>query len=139
MNSSTTYVNKWITSRGEVLDFDDAPVKLFRPHPPGHPQGHHFFKGCPGLLITLFIPCPALYINTLISLFFKCPALIHHTHFSSNPRASPEGEMGAEQFDQRIMKKPEKPERPEDFSCQVSTLYMVHYWTIHRVQQVIYY
>ena len=55
--------------------------------PPGHPRGHHFFGGCPGLLITLFFPCPALYKHSNHS-FFQCPALIDHTHFSSDPEAA---------------------------------------------------
>ena len=58
--------------------------------PPGHPRGHHFLGGCPGLLITLFSPCPALYKHSNHS-FFQCPALIYHTHFSSDPVADPGG------------------------------------------------
>ena len=69
---------------------DYAPVKLFCPHPPGHPRGHHFLEGCPGLLITLFFSCLAIYKHYNHS-FFQCPALIHHTHFSSDPGAFPGG------------------------------------------------
>ena len=57
---------------------------------PGQPRGHHFFGGCPGLLIALFFPCPTLYKHSSHS-FFQCPALIYHTHFSSDPRAAPGG------------------------------------------------
>ena len=70
------------------------------PPPPGQPRRHHFFGGCPGLLITLFFPCPALYKHSNHS-FFQCHALIYHTHFSSHLKAFPGG-MGAEQFDRRI-------------------------------------
>ena len=59
--------------------------------------GHHFSGGCPGLLITLFLPCPTLYIHSN-HYFFQCPAPFYHTHFSSDPGAG----MGAEQFDRRI-------------------------------------
>ena len=68
--------------------------------PPGHPRGHHFFVGCPGLLTTLFFPCLALYEH-LNQSFFQCPALFYRTHFSFDPVAAPGG-MGAEQFDRRI-------------------------------------
>ena len=65
-----------------------APVKLFCPHPPpGYPRGHHFFLGCPDVLVTLFLPCPTLYKHSNYS-FFQCPALFHHTHFSSDPGAA---------------------------------------------------
>ena len=67
----------------------------------GHPRGHLFFGGCPGVLITLFLPCPALYKRFNHS-FFQSPALFHHTHFSSDPGAATGG-MGAEQFDRRII------------------------------------
>ena len=72
------------------------PVKLFCPLPPGT----SLFFGCPGLLITIFFPCPALYKYSNHS-FFQCPALIYHTHFSSDPEVA--RGMGAEQFDQRII------------------------------------
>ena len=72
----------------------DASVNLFCPHPPpGHPLGHYFFRGCPGLLITLFLPCPVPYKHCNHS-FFQCPALIYHTHISSDPGAAPGGEWG---------------------------------------------
>ena len=44
------------------------------PFPSGPPRGNHFFFGCPGLLITLFLPCPVL-INHFSSFIFQCPAL----------------------------------------------------------------
>ena len=80
-----------------------APILL------GHPRGHHFF-GCPGLLITLFLPCPVL-MNPFNCCIFQC-----HTPFSPHfsvprpflsntfflwPRGCPV-EMGAKQFDRRI-------------------------------------
>ena len=79
--------------------------------PRGQPRGHNFLGGCNGLFITLFLSCPILinHFNPFIfecpALFhfiFECPALLHHTHFSSKPGATPQGGMGAEQFDQRI-------------------------------------
>ena len=42
--------------------------------PPGTPRGHHFFGGCPGLFITLFLLSPAL-INHFNLFIFECPAL----------------------------------------------------------------
>ena len=70
------------------------------PIPLGHSRGHHFFESCPGLLITLFLACPALYKHSNLS-FFECPAIFYQTHFLSDPGVAPGG-MGAEQFDRRI-------------------------------------
>ena len=65
-----------------------APVKLFCPNPPrAGPGTSFFFVGCPGLLITTFLPCPALYKHSNHS-FFKCPAPFYHLHFFSNPRTA---------------------------------------------------
>ena len=50
-----------------------APIKLFYSHPP---RGHHFFGGCPGLFITLFLPSPTL-INHFNPFIFECPSLFH--------------------------------------------------------------
>ena len=63
------------------------------PIPPGHPWGHHFFVGCPGIFITLFLPCPALYKHYNHS-FFQCPTLFYHANFSSDPVAAPGGDGG---------------------------------------------
>ena len=60
---------------------------------PRAPPGTSLFGGCPGLLITLFFPCPALYKHSNHS-FFQCHALIYHTHFSSDPGAAPRGGWG---------------------------------------------
>ena len=87
-----------------------APVKLFCPHPPGYPRGHHFLGGCPGLFITLFLPCATL-INHFNPLILECLALFS-LHFPVPrpflshkcflwPRGCPGG-IGAEQFDRRI-------------------------------------
>ena len=74
--------------------------QIVRPPPLGTP-GDITFLGCPGVLITLFLPCPALYKHSNHS-FFQCPALFYHTNVSSDPEAAPRG-MGAEQFDQHII------------------------------------
>ena len=62
-----------------------API----PPPPGTP-GTSLFFGFPGLLITTFLPCLALYKHSNHS-FFKCPALFNHLHFSSDLGAAPGG------------------------------------------------
>ena len=69
-----------------------APVKCFWPHSPsGHPRGHHFLFGCPGLLITTFFLLFSLHWPTLFitPIFHLTPGL--------------PGGMEAEQFDRRIM------------------------------------
>ena len=89
-----------------TLSVYNAPVKLSCTHPPWHPRGHHFF-GCPGLLITFFLPCPAL-INHFNPFIFQCPALFF-TPFSSAPPFFMThiflltGGVGSEQFDRRIV------------------------------------
>ena len=55
-----------------------APVKLFCPH---LPREHHFFGSCPGLLITIFLPCSVL-IKHFLSF---SSALLFFTSFSSAP------------------------------------------------------
>ena len=77
------------------------------PVSPRVPPGHNFFGDCPGLFITLFLPCPAL-INHFNPFIFECSALFslhlqvprpfYHTHFSLTPVG-----IGAEQFDRRII------------------------------------
>ena len=70
-----------------------APVKLFCPHPPGHPRGHHFFCCCPGVLITLIFTCPALY-NHQNQPFSWVPRLfLSHAYFLW-PRGCPGGDGG---------------------------------------------
>ena len=66
------------------------------PIPPDNPLGITFF-GCPGLFITISLPCLAL-INHYNSFILQCPALLslhfavprpfYHTHFSSDPGAA---------------------------------------------------
>ena len=65
--------------------------QLFLPYSPGHPQGHHCFLGCPGLLIILFLPCTAL-INHFNCLFSSSLSFFI-THFSMDP-----GGMREEQY-----------------------------------------
>ena len=70
----------------------------------------NFWGDCPGLLITLVLPCPALSnhlspsfsdAHPFFTLFSSAPPFFITQHFSSDPRAAPGG-MGAEQFDRRI-------------------------------------
>ena len=69
--------------------------------------GYITFFGCPGLLITFFLPCPAL-INHFNPFIFQCPALFF-TPFSSAPPFFMThiflltGGVGSEQFDRRIV------------------------------------
>ena len=77
-----------------------APVKLHCPIPPPRaPRGHHFFGGCPGVLITLFLPCPALDKHSNHS-FFQCPAFFI-THIFPLTLGQPRGEE-VEQLDRRF-------------------------------------
>ena len=73
------------------------------PIPPGHPRVHHFFGDCPGLFITLFLPCPAL-INHFNPFIFHCSfpfsprfpvprPFLSHTFFLW-PRGCPGGDGG---------------------------------------------
>ena len=51
------------------------------------PLGTHgdiTFFGCPGLLITLYLPCPSL-LNHFKRFIFQCQVLHYHAHFSSDP------------------------------------------------------
>ena len=57
------------------------------PIPLGTPGDITFFFSCPGLLITTFLPCPALYKHYNHT-FFKCPALFYHLDFFSDPGAA---------------------------------------------------
>ena len=79
-------INQW--SRSNIID---QIKKLQRNLCAGQivltPPRRHFFLGCPGLLITLFLPYPAL-INHFNHIIFQCPALFYHTHFSFDPDAS---------------------------------------------------
>ena len=44
------------------------------PGTPGQPRGHYFFFGCPGPLITIFLPsCPALFITHIFHLTLGLP------------------------------------------------------------------
>ena len=52
----------------------------------GNPEDITFFI-CPGLFITLFLPCLSL-INNFNPSIFQCPALFYHTNFSSDPGAA---------------------------------------------------
>ena len=62
------------------------------PNPPGHPRDITFF--CyPGVLITLFLPCPALYKHSNHS-FFQCPAHFLSHKFFLWPRGCPGGDGG---------------------------------------------
>ena len=67
------------------------------------PPGHHFFLGCPGLLITLLLPCPALCKHSDHSFFSAQPLFI--TLLFSLTKGLPREGMGAEKFDRRISTK----------------------------------
>ena len=80
------------------------------PIPTCTPRDIIFLGGCPGLFITLFLPCPAL-IDHFNPLILECLALfllhfpvprpfLSHKCFLW-PRGCPGG-IGAEQFDRRI-------------------------------------
>ena len=81
------------------------------PTPPRSPSGTSlFWGGCPGLFITLFLPCLAL-INHLSPFIFKCPALfslhfrvprpfLSQTFYPGCPGVG--GWMFAEKCDRRI-------------------------------------
>ena len=94
---------------------------MFCPNPSGHPRGYHLFRGCLGVLITLFLPCPAL-INHIYFFIFQCPPFF--TPFSSAQSffianicpLTPglHGEM-AEQFDRRTSSKTQNPR--DVFEC----------------------
>ena len=101
-----TYVNA-IEFAGSFVYY--ALVKLFYPHPLGHPWKHHSFIGRHALLITLFLPCPALidhfnfsifHCPALLHLVFQCPAFFYYIHFP--PDLGDARGIGEEQFDWRM-------------------------------------
>ena len=80
--------------------FDLCAGQIVLPPSPRAPPGTSLFRVCPGPLITLFLPCLALYKHSNYS-FVQCPALFITYIFPLTP-GRPGGGMGAEQFDRRI-------------------------------------
>ena len=79
-----------------ISSTNNAPVKLFCPHPPRASPGTLLFGGLPRSPYHFIFALPRP-IETNLS-FFECPALFYHTHFFSDPGA---GGVAAEQFDRR--------------------------------------
>ena len=73
----TDYACKQNTTEEHVIHWSNCSET--HPHP-RTPSVTSLFFGCPGLFITLFLPCPAL-INHFNPLIFECPALFS-LHFS---------------------------------------------------------
>ena len=69
-----------------------APVKLLRPHPPGHPRGHHLFLVAPVLLSLYYFLAPP-YIITKLTLF-RVPRPFLSQSFFLWPRGCPGGDGG---------------------------------------------